>query len=230
LGLALSLAVLPSVACVAIDDETVALSELDGVELDCPRGGSTGPINVDFHCTEIDVVSCKDLSNVVLEYADGSHQKFEGLSGHQGTFAGAGEHEGAEIVGVWVKAGNNASGDGPGYGERFDSPEGICEEELECDGGPIGPIEAEFTCTELVVLDSCKDLSNVVLEYADGAHQKFEGLTGHEGVFAGTGEHADKSVVGAWVKAGDNASGDGPGYGERFDNHEICHADPDDGI
>ena len=38
------------------------------------------------------------------------------------TFAGIGEHAGKEIVGIWVKSGCNASGDGPGYGERFDSP------------------------------------------------------------------------------------------------------------
>ena len=228
--LALGLTLLPAVACLAVEDESIALSELDEAGLDCPRGGSTGPIEVEFFCTEIDVISCKDLSNVVLEYADGSHQKFDGLSGRQGTFAGTGEHEGAEIVGVWVKAGNNASGDGPGYGERFDAPAGVCDSELECGGGPVGPIDAEFTCAELVVNQSCKELSNVVLEYADGAHQKFDGLTGHEGVFAGTGEHAGKVVVGAWIKAGRNASGDGPGYGERFDSALRCHGAPDDEI
>jgi hypothetical protein len=35
---------------------------------------------------------------------------------------------------VWVKAGNNASGDGPGYGERFDS-DLDCEPPPEPDGG-----------------------------------------------------------------------------------------------
>lgn len=33
---------------------------------------------------------------------------------------------GGTVVGVWVKAGENHSGDGPGYGERFDAPEGAC--------------------------------------------------------------------------------------------------------
>jgi hypothetical protein len=95
-------------------------------ELDCPRGGETAPIAVAFDCDEITVVSCKDLSNVVLELADGTRQRFEGLHGHQATFAGTGANQGAGIVGVWVKAGANHSGDGPGYGQRFDAPAGSC--------------------------------------------------------------------------------------------------------
>jgi len=31
------------------------------------------------------------------------------------------------IEGVWVKAGNNGSGDGPGYGERFESDQDDCD-------------------------------------------------------------------------------------------------------
>lgn len=92
--------------------------------LDCPRGGPIGAIAVavdDEECTdeawgEIHIVSCKDLSNVVLDCKDGREYKFDGLTGHYDTFSLAD----CEIVGVWVKAGNNASGDGPGYGEYFD--------------------------------------------------------------------------------------------------------------
>lgn len=68
------------------------------------------------------VTSSKDLSNVVLEFADGQHQKFEGLHGYTGTFQGTGVHAGKEVVGVWIKSGCNESGDGPGYGERIDNP------------------------------------------------------------------------------------------------------------
>ena len=63
------------------------------------------------------VTSTKDLSNVVLQFSDGTHQKFDGLSGYAQTFSGTGEHEGKEIVGVWIKSGCNHSNDGPGYGE-----------------------------------------------------------------------------------------------------------------
>jgi len=68
------------------------------------------------------VTSTKDLSNVVLEFEDGSHQKFEGLSSYTGTFQGEGEHAGKSIVGVWIKSGCNMSGDGPGYGEYVEYP------------------------------------------------------------------------------------------------------------
>lgn len=59
---------------------------------------------------------------MVLEFADGTKQKFDDLDGHTGIFMGTGSHSGKSIVGVWVKSGCNNSGDGPGYGERLDNP------------------------------------------------------------------------------------------------------------
>lgn len=316
------------------DDECTNWNTDDGYhdecKLDCPQGGPTGPIAVRFECHEVHIVSCKDLSNVVLEFADGEHFKLDGLKGHYGTFGGGDR----EIVTVWVKAGNNASGDGPGYGERFDSdaecddsggtggtggsggmggimdggPGGMggmicecycedhdddckhghcddddrdddcndypdesgyhdddcddyddeggyhhdwdddddycrdycddycdrdddhdeckddddyngghyckCDPQLDCPlGGSVGYIEVEFDCSE-VHISSCKDISNVVLEFANGKHHKFDSLKGH----CATIGAADKHIVGVWVKAGNNKSGDGPGYGERFDS------------
>ena len=64
----------------------------------------------------------------MVEFEDGDEYKYDGLEGYYGTF-GAGDKR---IVGAWVKAGNNASGDGPGYGMRIE-PEGD-----ECDGGGAG--------------------------------------------------------------------------------------------
>jgi hypothetical protein len=265
--------------------------------LDCPRGGSSGPIAVRFECDEVHIVSCKELSNVVLELIDGEHYKYDGLEGHYGTF-GAGDKE---IVGVWVKAGNNASGDGRGYGERFDSDadcgdggtggtggdggaggdegmggaggtggagasagaggmggtggddcecscddgdddsdgdsdsDGYCDDgesrdrcdcdygcdckvDIECpDGGKHGYIEVGFECHEAHIA-SCKELSNVVIEFGDGEHRKYGHLDGHCATL-GVGE---REIAGVWVKAGNNASGDGPGYGERFDSDAEC--------
>ena len=43
----------------------------DQCTLDCPRGGPTGPIAVRFECHEVHIVSCKELSNVVVEFKDG---------------------------------------------------------------------------------------------------------------------------------------------------------------
>jgi hypothetical protein len=92
-------------------------------QLECPHGGKIGYIEVEFECNAIHVSSCKDISNVVLELADGEHRKFDDLECQCVTLGVADE----VIVGAWVKAGNNASGDGPGYGERFDS-------DAHCDG------------------------------------------------------------------------------------------------
>lgn len=96
-------------------------------DLECiAGGGKVSQVKVAFDCHEITTVSCKDLSNVVLEFADGSRQRFEGLSSQRGVFFGTGRHEGATITSVWIKAGANFSGDGPGYGQRFDAPADSC--------------------------------------------------------------------------------------------------------
>ena len=67
--------------------------------------------------------------------------------------------------------------------------------------------------TKTVTANSTMDLSNVVLKFADGAEQKFDNLTGPSLTFAGTGANAGKDITGVWIKSGDNASGDGPGFG-----------------
>jgi hypothetical protein len=337
-------------------------------ELDCPRGGSTAPIAVHFECTEVHIVSCKDLSNVVLAYDDGEHHKFDGLKGHYGTFGGGDRI----ITTVWVKAGDNGSGEGPGYGERFDSDaqcdgnggtggtggaggmagtggvagtggtggaggmagtggsggmagtggaagsctpyegkgctdqcdrgyegckyecdhsyEGCkyecdhgyeackyqcdphdpgckdacdhdsngckdecdyqygdckdacddqhddckdeceheggydgdhhcnCDPKLECPyGGSVGHIEVRFECSAIHV-SSCKDISNVVLEFRTGEHRKFDNVN-TQCVTIGV---ADEVITGAWIKTGDTGSGDGPGYGARYDSDADC--------
>jgi len=57
----------------------------------------------------------------VLKFYNGVTQKFDNLSqGKTGTFQGTGSNSGKRIVTIWVKSGNNSSGNGPGYGEKFD--------------------------------------------------------------------------------------------------------------
>jgi hypothetical protein len=109
------------------NEAPAAQDELTVDDLACPHGGMVGKVKVSFACGEITTVSCKDLSNVVVEFADGSRQRFEGLKGQSGTFRGTGANAGEVITRVWVKAGANHSGDGPGYGERFDAPKQSCD-------------------------------------------------------------------------------------------------------
>lgn len=85
-----------------------------------PASGPVPHINVTWKGYSIDVDSTKDLSNVVLRFTDGDTYKFDGLSGRTGTFAGVGSDSGKLISRCWIKSGSNDSGDGPGYGEKFD--------------------------------------------------------------------------------------------------------------
>lgn len=84
-----------------------------------PTCGCQPQISVKFLENEkkVYVASSKDLSNVVVQYSDGSTYKYDNLSvGTTGTF-GSGSKQ---IDKVWVKSGCNESGEGPGYGERFE--------------------------------------------------------------------------------------------------------------
>jgi hypothetical protein len=73
------------------------------------------------------------------------------------------------------------------------------------------------SATEVHVYSRQFAISNVVLQFADGSRQRFEDVERHVASFSGTGSHAHKEIAVVWVKAGPNFSGDGPGYGDRFD-------------
>ena len=62
---------------------------------------------------------------------------------------------------------------------------------------------AEFTVgCDTFVVSSSKDLSNVVLLFADGRYQKFDGLNQPEGSFSGTGDNLGQPITTAYVKSG----------------------------
>ncbi|MEL7208054.1 MAG: hypothetical protein AAGK32_07450 [Actinomycetota bacterium] len=67
-------------------------------------------------CVTVTVESSKDISNIVYRL-DGVDTKIEFEDGTN-TYQIPGA-----ATDVWVKSGNNHSGDGPGYGERFQHPE-----------------------------------------------------------------------------------------------------------
>lgn len=116
----LILAVLAALALVLTAGGAAAQPPGDGVK------------SVDFTCTTVDVVTNgKDISNVVLEFTDGTTQRIEGEDfGTAETFSGTGEHEGDVLTGVWVKAGNNSTEDSPpGTGEHFSSDVEGCDED-----------------------------------------------------------------------------------------------------
>lgn len=87
-------------------------------------GGCVPVVSATFGTNQqtVTAFSSKDLSNVVLAFLDGAREKFDSLSGYAQTFSGTGTNAGKQIVGLWIKSGCNASGDGSGYGEYVDNP------------------------------------------------------------------------------------------------------------
>jgi Flp pilus assembly protein TadG len=158
-------------------------------------------VHVTFYVDQVEVSSDQPYDQVKLEFTDGTTQSFL-TNESSGTYGGTGTNAGKNIQTAWaifVKdetvVGQSGSGCKPQVTVTFHGDQ------------------------TSVSIESTKDLSNVVLEYADGSHQKFDGLNqGQTGTFQGTGANSGKLITGLWVKAGCNQSGDGPGYGERFDS------------
>jgi hypothetical protein len=124
------------------DDDPVDSDPDASASLECGRGTSAAALrlHVEFECGSVTVYTCKDLSNIVLEFEDGTRQRFEGLKGRRNVFAGTGSFAGKRIVRVWVKAGPNHSGDGPGYGERVETTVDLerCDAPQAGSGGSCG--------------------------------------------------------------------------------------------
>ncbi|MEZ5948992.1 MAG: pilus assembly protein TadG-related protein [Planctomycetaceae bacterium] len=174
-----------------------------------PQASGEAKVYVTFQDIEVFITSSEQIDEVLLVFEDGNSQLFSATSGTSGTFKGTGSYYNKPIYGVWVRSGASA----------------VTVSGQPAKGNKIPHIDVTFE-ENLIHVVSTKDLSNVVLEFSDGVHQKFEGLTGKTGTFAGTGDNEGKSIVGAWIKSGSNSSGDGPGYGERFENPGSGLADP----
>jgi hypothetical protein len=97
-----------------------------------PAYAAPATVSLDYDCAEatVTVTSSKDLSNIVYQ-VDGSPTRLEGLTGKVYVID-LDTLEGLETT--WVKSGNNRSGDGPGYGQRFDFDyEATCAPDLDAD-------------------------------------------------------------------------------------------------
>jgi hypothetical protein len=99
---------------------------------------SAAPADVDvtYDCAAgtVTVSSNKNISNVAVS-VDGVETKTPGLTGLTYVI-NLGSLEG--LTTVWVKSGNNQSGGGPGYGERFDFDyDATCDPDADGDGYPL---------------------------------------------------------------------------------------------
>ncbi len=174
-----------------------------------PSNSEDAKVFVTFMDQKVNVVSSQTIHEVLLVFEDASTEIVKNIGVKQQKFWGTGSNSNKPIYAVWVKSGSNA----------------ITVEGQPAQGNSIPYIKVTFE-ENLIHVESTKDLSNVVLEYSDGMHQKFDGLSGLTGTFAGTGSHEGKTIVGTWIKSGNNNSGDGPGYGEYFENPGSGIIDP----
>jgi hypothetical protein len=83
---------------------------------------------------------------VVLADCNGTRYKFDNLNqGNSGTFC---HPSGLPVATVWIKAGCFLSGQGPGYGRRFDAPCDYCQSMmLMAVGGNLAPGKESFDVT-----------------------------------------------------------------------------------
>lgn len=96
----------------------------------------TGTVTVTYSCDSgaWEITSTKGLSNVVVG-TDGAEVKTEMPDDPELHTWRVLDTDGS-VDTIWVKAGNNKSGDGPGYGERFDVVMPDCDPDADGDGYP----------------------------------------------------------------------------------------------
>ncbi len=162
-------------------------------------------MSVTFKYNVADVASEKTLTKVKLRFTDGKENLFN-VSLTSGVFQGLGNNKGKNISKVWLT-----------WVEVSNIPVTLTGQPAS---GCIPQIIVTFSADrKSVSVVSTKDLSNVVLMFDDNATYKFDNLNqGKTGTFQGVGRNAGKKIKTVWVKSGCNSSGDGPGYGERFDH------------
>lgn len=83
-----------------------------------PTNSNMAQITTQFKDKAVYVTSTKSITQVKLQFADGSTQTLS-ASGTSGTFKGTGGNASKQVSTAWVKSGTNDSGNPSGSGERF---------------------------------------------------------------------------------------------------------------
>lgn len=82
--------------------------------------------------------------------------------------------------------------------------------------GTIPHIQCTYRRRSIIVTSTLA-LSQVRLQFSDGATQTFSSLSGLTGTYSGTGGNSNKEITNCWVRSGTNGSLSSGNLGERFD-------------
>lgn len=102
----------------------------------------------------------------------------------------------------------------PVYGKLTFTPEYATLKGVAA-SGTIPHIDVTYKRTSVNV-SSTLSLSQVRLQFSNGATETFTGLSGLMGTFAGTSGNSSKDIAQCWVKSGTNAKLSSGNYGEQF--------------
>ncbi len=86
-----------------------------------PTNGNMAQIVTTLQSNSVAVNSTKSISQVKIQFTDGTTQTISGGGATSGTFKGTGSNASKTVQTAWVKSGTNDSGNPSGSGERFDS-------------------------------------------------------------------------------------------------------------
>ena len=82
-----------------------------------PAAGPIPHIDVTWKGKQVYIESTMNIENVVIEFSNSSKQTYTSFSGNTATVPSSPGYN--KVRTVWVKSGDNESGDGPNYGEKF---------------------------------------------------------------------------------------------------------------
>jgi hypothetical protein len=187
-------------------------------------------VTLAYDCAEatVTVTSSKDLSNIVYQI-DGSRTRLDELSGTVYVID-LDTLEGLETT--WVKSGNNRSGDGPGYGQRFDFDyEATCAPDLDVDDDGY-PVPEDCNDNDPAINPGVPDIpNNGIDENCDGSDLHV--ATGPVRVTL-IWDNADDLDLWVTEPGGETVSYrtttvPSGGYLDRDDNVGACFSDPEAG-
>jgi hypothetical protein len=192
------------------------------------HAGSSADVDIEYDCAAgtATITSTKDSSNVVVS-VNGVETKTDELTGQTYVV----DLESLENLDtIWVKSGNNATDDGPGYGQRFEFDyDATCDPDADGDGYPRS---ADCNDSNAAINPGVPDIpNNDIDENCDGADLIVGDGQIRVTLIWGNDDDLDLFVTDptgerVWYRNRTAASG---GTLDRDDNINVCGTDAEPG-